>query len=102
MIYTDENGEKYQEEDFNVYDKTQGYKVIRPIKPIPTHEVKDHADGILIHLDWTAFSDDQAQLIKEAVEAVMVYITSPPRTVQINIWGKIDEARNAIQKGAKR
>lgn len=129
--YTNDKGEKFEQTDFgtpngaivirpikpsveievldllNNYPREaiEKYLKDRPIKEEPkwTLEMTNYsATGPLYNLNFSTYiTPDQSQLIKEALEALMEYITMPrPADFEHRYWPNIvHEARNAVQKG---
>lgn len=99
MIYTDENGNKYE----LVGEYANPGMVIKPIKEEPKWEVNtyliaDFETDQEIQIFWR--DQSQANLIKEAIEALMEYITDKDNGGE---WTSLlvepaDKARRALQK----
>lgn len=98
MIFTNNKTGKQFEQDKSWTDHiSDNYIVIRPIKPEPKWTVHNNSRFLEIHFDNF---EPQAQLIKEAVEALMEYIFTP--IDYENPVGHISAGREAVFHEARK
>lgn len=90
MTFTDENGEKFEEVEL----RGERTFVIRPIKPEPKWLIHE-TDKNFIKIELFGDAIEQAQLIKEAVEALMGQIFSD--TDRLVLIEAINKARKGLQ-----
>lgn len=104
-MFTDENGKKW--EVTGEHGKTDGSYVIRPIVDKSKYDVSEPTSmfngSYTFDITFPA-TQDQAQLIKQSVEALMEHITNRDDVNTYDNHGLIDsinKARQSIQKGAE-
>jgi len=100
MIFTDEDGKKYEESgEFGATVNDQRHFVIRPIEEPKKWEVTLGLWEIRIGLD-THMKEEHGELIKEAIEQLMVTIFDGypvNRIVSEPLVEAIDKARKALK-----
>lgn len=99
MIFTDEDGKKYEESgEFGATVNDQRHFVIRPIEEPKIWEVSiKNGDKIDIYFYDYYLSEGKVELIKEAVDVLMGCILSDDPLTDEYLINRVREARKALQ-----
>lgn len=101
-FFTDESGQKFEEYGRDGIFTSPGARFIRPVQKQWEVKLRMMPDpkSTVREIKVSFYTDNAAQLIKEAIEALMGHIMNDD-VIYIDVAETIDKAKTAIRGGEK-